>query len=103
MAVAAHDTLLATPQSVFARTRAFVRALARGQRPHNPLLANSRGVRSDSVRLCPAELDLRAPTLQPLACPFPAHRMPALPLRRTGHPCFQNAGRSPLSLSPPFS
>src|SRR5260370_6118215 len=50
MAVAAHDTLLATPQSVFARTRAFVRALAREQRPHNPFLAHSRGAGSDSVR-----------------------------------------------------
>src|SRR5580704_8361499 len=50
MAVAAHDTLLATPQSVFARTRAFVRALARARRTHNPFLANSRGVGSDSVR-----------------------------------------------------
>src|ERR1700730_4169797 len=50
MVVAAHDALLATPQSVFARTRAFVRALVRGRRPHNPFLANSRGVGSDSVR-----------------------------------------------------
>src|SRR5260221_8749634 len=49
-AVAAHDTLLAPPQSVFARTRAFVRALARGRRPHNPFQANSRGVGSNSVR-----------------------------------------------------
>src|SRR6266851_1294137 len=49
MAVAAHDTLLARPQCVFARTRAFVLALARGRRSHNPFLANPRGVGSDSV------------------------------------------------------
>src|SRR5580704_19116592 len=45
MATAAHDTLHATPQFVFARTRAFVRALAQGRRPHNPFLANPRGAR----------------------------------------------------------
>src|SRR5260370_21524139 len=50
MAVAAHDTLLATPQSVFARTRAFVRVPARGQRTRNRFLANSRGARLDSIR-----------------------------------------------------
>src|ERR1700678_946006 len=87
-AVAAHDTLPATPQSVFARTRAFGRALARGRRPHNPFLANSRGVGSDSVRSCPAALDLRALTWPPLACPCPSHQMPGLPLRRTGHLYF---------------
>src|SRR5258708_3972109 len=29
--------------------------------------------------------------------------MPVPPLRRTGRPCFQNAGRSPLLSGPPFS
>ena len=49
-AIAAHDTPLATPQSVFVPTMAFGRALARGRRSHNPFLASSRGVCSDSVR-----------------------------------------------------
>src|SRR5260370_22511709 len=38
MAIVAPDTLPATPQSVFARTTAFVRAPTRGRIPHNPFL-----------------------------------------------------------------
>src|SRR5437868_12428040 len=103
MVIAAHDTLLSTSQSVSERTTVFALALARGRRSHNRCLANSRAVCSDSVRSSPADLDLRALTLQPLPCPFPSHRTLALPPPQKGHPCFQNGGRSPLSPGPPSS
>src|SRR5260370_11032530 len=45
MALAAHDTLLATPQSVLARTTAFVRVPAREHRTRDRFLATSRAAR----------------------------------------------------------